>query len=403
MRLLLEPLVWLRLAIRAIVFAQLGDLLQYRSPNPTCPGLAFKPTKNPDHTYDLYGACGGLAISSSREGLCSVVMTAAVKDELSRLELTKSCCRRAEVSALLRFAGGVQVVAGRVVVGAELDAGSIARRLRKAIGDLYGYSADVHVLTVGQQRTGSQFVVRVVAAGEALARRTGLLDPRGRPVRGLSASVVAGGVCDAASVWRGAFLAQGSLTEPGRSPALEVVCPGPEAAMALVGAARRLRITAKAREVRGQDRVVVRDGEAIGALLTGMGAHGIRASWQERWMRREEHRGAANRLANFDDANLRRAAVAAVAAAARVDRALQILGDDIPDHLAAAGTLRLHHRHASLEELGQLADPPLTKDAVAGRLRRLLSLADGVARETGIPDTESAVTPDLFSQTRAGS
>ena len=120
-------------------------------------------------------------------------------------------------------------------------------------------------------------------------------------------------------------------------------------------------------------------------------------------MRREEHRGAANRLANFDDANLRRAAVAAVAAAARVDRALQILGDDIPDHLAAAGTLRLHHRHASLEELGQLADPPLTKDAVAGRLRRLLSLADGVARETGIPDTESAVTPDLFSQTRAGS
>ncbi len=199
-----------------------------------------------------------------------MAMTAAVKDELSRLELTKSCCRRAEVSALLRFAGGVQVVAGRVVVGAELDAGSIARRLRKAIGDLYGYSADVHVLTVGQQRAGSRFVVRVVAAGEALARRTGLLDPRGRPVRGLSASVVAGGVCDSASVWRGAFLAQGSLTEPGRSPALEVVCPGPEAAMALVRAARRLRITAKAREVRGQDRVVVRDGEAIGALLTGI-------------------------------------------------------------------------------------------------------------------------------------
>jgi len=37
-----------------------------------------------------------------------------------------------------------------------------------------------------------------------------------------------------------------------------------------------------------------------------------------------------------------------------------------------------------MEELGQLADPPLSKDAVAGRLRRLLVLADRVDRETGI-------------------
>ena len=39
------------------------------------------------------------------------------------------------------------------------------------------------------------------------------------------------------AAWRGAFLAHGSLTEPGRSMALEVTCPGPEAALALVGAA----------------------------------------------------------------------------------------------------------------------------------------------------------------------
>ena len=29
---------------------------------------------------------------------------------------------------------------------------------------------------------------------------------------------------------------------------------------------------------------------------------------------------------------------------------------------------------ASLEELGQIADPPLTKDAIAGRIRRLLAM-----------------------------
>ena len=84
--------------------------------------------------------------------------------------------------------------------------------------------------------------------------------------------------------------------------------------------------------MRGVDRVVVRDGDAIGALLTRLGAHDSVLAWEERRMRREV-RATANRLANFDDANLRRSARAAVAAGARVERALEILGDDAPDHL----------------------------------------------------------------------
>lgn len=206
--------------------------------------------------------------------------------------------------------------------------------------------------------------------------------------------MVSGATCDAEAAWRGAFLAHGSLTEPGRSSSLEVTCPGPEAALALVGAARRLHIAAKAREVRGVDRVVVRDGDAIGALLTRLGAHESVLAWEERRMRREV-RATANRLANFDDANLRRSARAAVAAGARVQRALEILGDDVPEHLAAAGRLRMEHKQASLEELGALADPPLTKDAVAGRIRRLLAMADKRAQDLGIPGTEANLSEEL--------
>jgi len=324
-----------------------------------------------------------------------VAMTAEVKDELSRLVINSVSARRAEVASLLRFAGGLHIVSGRVVVEAEVDLGNVARRLRRDIHDLYGYSAVVHVLSASGIRKTTRYLVRVAKDGEALARQTGLLDLRGRPVRGLPAQVVGGSIADAEAAWRGAFLAHGSLTEPGRSSALEISCPGPEAALALVGAARRLGISAKAREVRGADRVVVRDGEAIGMLLTRMGAQDTRLVWEERRMRREV-RATANRLANFDDANLRRSARAAVAAAARVERALEILGDSVPSHLAAAGLLRVEHRQASLEELGRLADPPMTKDAVAGRIRRLLSMADRKAKQDGIPDTESAVTPDLL-------
>ena len=86
-----------------------------------------------------------------------------------------------------------------------------------------------------------------------------------------------------------------------------------------------------------------------------------------------------------------------MAAGARVERALEILGDDVPDHLKEAGRLRVEHKQASLEELGALADPPMTKDAIAGRIRRLLAMADKKARDLGIPDTEAALTPEMLA------
>ena len=324
-----------------------------------------------------------------------MAMTSAVKDELSRVELSKACCRKAEVSSILRFANALHLVAGRIVIEAELDTGAAARRLKRDLFEIYGHDAEVAMLQQSGIRKGVRYVVRVVDGGEALAKQTGMVDASGRPVRGLPPAIVSGGTCDAESAWRGAFLAHGSLTEPGRSSSLEVTCPGPEAALALVGAARRLGIAAKSREVRGVDRVVIRDGDAISAMLTRLGAHETVLAWEERRMRREV-RATANRLANFDDANLRRSARAAVAAGARVQRALEILGDEVPDHLVVAGRLRLEHQQASLEELGALADPPMTKDAIAGRIRRLLALADKRAQELGIPDTESVLEPDML-------
>ncbi|MEO6606504.1 MAG: DNA-binding protein WhiA, partial [Aeromicrobium sp.] len=319
-----------------------------------------------------------------------MAMTAQVKAELANTAITKSCCRKAEVSSILRFAGGLHIVAGRIVIEAEVDTGAAARRLRKDIAEVYGHESEMLVVQNAGIRKATHYLVRVAKDGDALARQTGLIDASGRPIRGLPPQVVSGSSCDAVAAWRGAFLAHGSLTEPGRSSALEVSCPGPEAALALVGAARRLGISAKAREVRGVDRVVIRDGEAIGALLTRLGAHESLLAWEERRMRREV-RATANRLANFDDANLRRSARAAVAAGARAQRALEILGDEVPDHLKMAGSLRVEHRQASLEELGQLHEPALTKDAIAGRIRRLLAMADKRAEELGIPDTESSL------------
>ncbi|RRD47702.1 DNA-binding protein WhiA [Tessaracoccus sp. OH4464_COT-324] len=323
-----------------------------------------------------------------------MALTQRLKSELCTVDVPQESVRSAEVISMLRFGGGLHLVAGRLVVEAEFDMSAAARRLRMLLGELWDVSSELMIINASGIHRGPRYTVRVIKDGERLARMTGLVDQKRRPVRGMPPKVVGGSVADATAVWRGAFLARGSLTEPGRSMSLEVTCPSAESALALVGAARRQGLTARSREARGVIRVVMRDAEEIGDLLTRLGAQETRLLWEERRVRREV-RAAANRLANFDDANLRRSVRAAVAASARVDRALEILGDDVPEHLRVAGQLRTQNRQASLEELGKMHDPPLTKDAVAGRIRRLLSMADKRAREAGIPDTESALPAEF--------
>jgi DNA-binding protein WhiA len=323
-----------------------------------------------------------------------VALTADVKDELAKVEVSKTTVRAAELATILRFAGGLHMISGRIAVEAELDTAILGRRVRKDLAELYGVRSEISVVSATVQRRSNHFLVRVLEGGETLARQTGLLDARRRPIRGLPNKLTTGSPEELAAVWRGAFLAHGTLTDPGRSAALEITCPGNEAAMALVGAAGRLRIQAKAREVRGVHRVVIRDGEAIGAMLVTMGAVNSVVSWDDMRQRREV-RATANRLVNFDDANLRRSAQAAVAACSRVERALEILDGEVPEHLRYAGELRLRFRDSSLDELGHHAEPPMTKDAVAGRIRRLLAMADKKASDLGIPGTDANLPADI--------
>ncbi len=170
--------------------------------------------------------------------------------------------------------------------------------------------------------------------------------------------------------------------------------PGPEA-LALVDAARRLGVAAKSRQVGGVERVRVRDNDAIEALLNQLGASQGALAWQAR----EQHRhvqATASTIANFDSANQRRSAYASAAAVTRVQAAMALLAGQAPEHLLAAGRLRLEHPQAPLEQLAAFADPPITKDAVAGRLRRLLFHADQHASSMRPPQAQAANGPELL-------
>lgn len=331
-----------------------------------------------------------------------VSLTAQVKDELLQLDHPNDAACLAEAAALLRYGGEFAATGRDVSISAEFPERDVAQRLADSLRTLCGVDARVSTIPPGSSSRETTYGVRVVEGGRDVIRRLKLVTGSGHPVLGMPRHIVSGTVAEVEAALRGAFLARGSLTEPGRSSSLEVASPCEEAALALVGLARRLSVAAKTKETRGVQRVFVRDGDAIGVLLSRIGAQRARLIWDEMRKKKQLTTKTGQRLATFDDANTRRSAQAAAAAALRVERAMEILGDEVPEHLAEAGQLRVEYRHASLEELGRLAEPQMTKDAVAGRIRRLLTLADKRARELGIADTQ-AVLETQDGETEPGS
>ena len=58
-----------------------------------------------------------------------MALTPEVKAELAAVPVTKPACRKAEVAALLRFAGSLHIAGGKIMVEVDLDTGAAARRL----------------------------------------------------------------------------------------------------------------------------------------------------------------------------------------------------------------------------------------------------------------------------------
>ncbi len=76
-----------------------------------------------------------------------MALTESVKEELSRQEAETTSERKAEVSSMLRFAGGLHIISGRIVIEAELDHAASARRLRAAVAEVYGHDSEIIVVS----------------------------------------------------------------------------------------------------------------------------------------------------------------------------------------------------------------------------------------------------------------
>jgi DNA-binding transcriptional regulator WhiA len=85
-------------------------------------------------------------------------LTISVKDELVTVTPEHTSQRHAELSTILRFAGGLHVISGNIAVEVELDHLEAAKRVRRDIRDLFGMATDAAVMQPSGNRSHPVYV-----------------------------------------------------------------------------------------------------------------------------------------------------------------------------------------------------------------------------------------------------
>ncbi|MEW5762361.1 MAG: DNA-binding protein WhiA [Bacillota bacterium] len=299
------------------------------------------------------------------------------KNELARI-YGRPCCLKAELAALVKTGGRL---AGRnghpgLVIGTESAA--VARKAFKLLKDAGRFAGE---MTVRKNTRLSRNGYIITVEGEkgmlSVLRELGYLDRAGRVKGGIKKALVGRDCCRRAYL-RGAFLARGSLSGPGTAYHLEIPVRGERDGSDLVSLMEKLGVEGKMGHRKGAPVVYIKESEQISRCLNVMGAHTTLLHFENIRIYKEM-RNRVNRLVNCDTANVNKAVDAGVRQYENVKLVVEALGlTNLPLPLREIARLRLAHPDASLRELGELAQPPLTKSCVNHRMRRLEALAQAL-------------------------
>ena len=178
----------------------------------------------------------------------------------------------------------------------------------------------------------------------------------------------------------GAFMACGNVTDPQKAYHLEFITKTPELAdilEELVSDVTPCRRSSR----KGTQVVYLKDSEQIADLLTFLGATRASLSLMETKIVKDV-RNRTNRQVNCETANLSKTAAAAVAQCRDIRLIADTLGwDALPEELRVLAHARLEQPDATLRELGESLNPPLSRSGVAHRFARLTELAESIRQE----------------------
>jgi DNA-binding protein WhiA len=329
-------------------------------------------------------------VSPGANAPVTATFTRAVRDELTHLNENRTCCRLAEMAALLRTAGTFHIRGG--VSDEERYGLHVATTVQAAAALVYSYfksfGAEGRLFTRREPRLRRRLVYEVHFDGSAATLQAlnelGIISDRFRLEPGIPARLVKRRCCKSAFV-RGCFLGAGSVNPPAREAHLEILTPHEDFAADLARLLRGLEYHPGVYTRRGSEVVYLKGRDEVAQLLAFMGAQGAAVRVEEAAVLKEV-RAQANRLANCDEANSRRSSDAAVRQLEAIEY-LERAGvlAQLPAALRETADVRREHPYLSLGELVDKGPEPLSRSALNHRLRRLVDAAEEVGyvpRET---------------------
>ncbi|WP_135556271.1 DNA-binding protein WhiA [Paenibacillus cymbidii] len=300
---------------------------------------------------------------------------AQTKKELTQVE-AESCCEKAELSAMIRMNGAVQVSSQRVVLDISTENAAIARRIYTLVKKMFRVHAELLVRKKMRLKKNNVYIVRVPNQVQAILAELKIVSEGFMFTPGIDRSIVKSPCCKRAYL-RGAFMAGGSVNNPeGSSYHLEIASMYEEHCHALVQLVNKFELNARCIERKKGFILYMKEGEKIIEFLSIIGAHQALLRFEDvRIMK--DMRNSVNRIVNCETANLNKTIGAAVRQIDNIRLLQKELGlDQLPDKLREVAEIRLKHPDMNLKEVGDMLKGSVSKSGVNHRLRKIDEMAE---------------------------
>jgi DNA-binding protein WhiA len=304
--------------------------------------------------------------------------SAVTKEELARLGGQKSCCELAELAALVRMDGTLQISSNQqYTLNVITESAPVARKIYRLGKDVLNRPVDIVVRRKLRLRKNNSYMVRIYPRGLEDLRNLGLVDENGQIYPGIAPNLIKKR-CDQKAYLRGAFLAGGSINNPEGTYHLEIVSNDAQHAKALCQLINRFKLGAKISMRKNWYVIYLKESEHIVEFIGLIGAHSALLEFENVRVLKDV-RNQVNRLVNCETANLDKIVDAAV----RQLENIQIIADtmglqSLPPTLRDVAELRLEYADASLKELGEMLRPKVGKSGVNHRMRKIDEFAERI-------------------------
>lgn len=298
--------------------------------------------------------------------------SAEVRDELSRQQATCEYCGLATLAALVRVCGTLSLTGrGGYQLQVATETGAVARTMIELTHKILKLKTDLTVRRSILHKVRNYLIVLPDQPDlEKALVLLGVLDRSGALVPGVPRHVANRACCRRAFV-RGCLIAGGFVADPKGDFHLEIAVQGEQFAHDIADLIGTMGVAARVNPRRGAFAVYIKSAEDIRQLLSKLGAERAVAEIEE--ARAVKHvKNQVNRRVNAELANQTRSAGAAQKQLDLIETLEKLeKRPGLPDALETFCRLREEHPDLSLRDLGQLADPPLSKSALYHRVLRL--------------------------------